>query len=77
MPWSATDAEKHTKAVRRGGPKAARQWAHVANGAVAEGRSEGDAVMMANGVAKKRAEGGYASEGTGNPYRKGLRGVGI
>lgn len=76
MPWAPGDAAGHTKVVA-GDEKGQRQWAHVANGELAAGKSEGDAVRIANGVARRRRMGGAAKVGTGNPYRKGLEGVGI
>ena len=78
MPWTPADAQRHTKAVgQAAGGAPSRQWAHVVNGELAAGKSEGEAVMIANGVAKKRASGEAKTTGTGNPYRKGLRGIGI
>ena len=76
MPWSPEDAAGHTSAVLGDG-RAARQWAHVANGELAAGKSEGGAVAIANGVAKKRRLGSGLTKGTGNPYRKGLAGIGV
>jgi len=54
MPWTAADAKRHTKTAGSG--KAARQWSHVANDALKRGMSEGAAVRMANGVAKRAAQ---------------------
>lgn len=53
MPWEPKDAERHTKRARS--PKAKRQWAHVADSALARGEDEGTAIREANGVVKRRA----------------------
>ena len=76
MPWTPEEAAGHTQAVAGDGI-AARQWAHVANGELASGKGEGAAVAIANGVAKKRRLGSGVTHGTGNPYRKGLAGIGV
>lgn len=52
MPWSASDARRHTKKART--PKQKRMWSHIANRLLGEGYSEGEAVRIANGVIKKR-----------------------
>lgn len=52
MPWTAQDATRHTKKAAT--PVAKRQWAKVADSALARGESEGAAVRMANGVVAKR-----------------------
>lgn len=52
MPWNPGDALRHTR--RAVTPKARRQWAHVANSALARGEDEGTAVKEANGVIAKR-----------------------
>lgn len=53
MPWTAADAAGHTRKARS--PTAQRQWSYVANGELASGKTDGDAVRIANGVLKKRA----------------------
>lgn len=53
MPWTAADAAGHTKKARS--PTAQRQWSHISNGELASGKSEGEAIRIANGVLKKRA----------------------
>jgi hypothetical protein len=50
MPWKPGDAKSKTKAAST--PKAKRQWAHVANSALARGASEGSAVRQASAVVK-------------------------
>ena len=52
MPWTQSDAHRHTHKATSG--KAARQWAHVANGALERGASEGQAIREANGVVRDR-----------------------
>jgi uncharacterized protein YdaT len=48
MPWSPSDATRHTKKARSS--KRKRQWAHVANSALQRGDSEGAAIRKASGV---------------------------
>jgi uncharacterized protein YdaT len=50
MPWTEKDASRHTKKADT--PKKSRQWSDVANKELASGKSEGDAVRIANGVVK-------------------------
>lgn len=52
MPYTAADAHGKTHIAKS--PSAQRQWAHVANGGLARGLSEKEAIMEANGVIKKR-----------------------
>jgi hypothetical protein len=52
MPWGAKDAIRFTQKPKSA--KAKRQWAHVADSALARGESEGTAIKEANGVAKRR-----------------------
>jgi|SRR5262245_7622692 len=62
MPWTAADADRHTSGLD---DKQKRQWAHVANSALAQCLAdggerkfcEGKAVRMANGVVGKAAWG--------------------
>jgi hypothetical protein len=51
MPWTPSDSIRHTK--KANGPKRQRQWAHVADGALDRGASEGSAVRQANAVVKR------------------------
>lgn len=51
MPWTADDAERHTKKATS--PIRKRQWADVANSVLESGGSEGAAVREANGVVAK------------------------
>lgn len=51
MPWSPGDAKRHTK--KANSPKKSRQWAHVADGALDRGASEGSAIRQANAVVKR------------------------
>lgn len=46
MPWSSADAHRHTHKADTASKQ--RQWAHVANNALARGLSEGAAVREAN-----------------------------
>ena len=53
MPWEPSDATRFTKKADT--PKKKRQWAHVANSALASGDSEASAIKQANAaVAGKR-----------------------
>ena len=52
MPWTAGDATKHTKKATSAVSK--RQWAHVADSALARTGDEGLAIREANSVVKKR-----------------------
>lgn len=66
MPWNPEDALRHTKKANT--PKKRRQWASVANSALAacqskqQGDCEGRAVRQANAVV-----GGTAQRGRGLP----------
>lgn len=55
MPWTPADAAKKTKKAKS--PKAKRQWAHVANGALKKTGSDSLAIREANGVIAKRGGG--------------------
>lgn len=48
MPWTKSDA-KH-KTHKASTPKKQRQWAHIANSALASGDSEASAIKQANAV---------------------------
>lgn len=55
MPWSPSDAKRHTKKANTAKKK--KRWAAVANSALASGDSEGSAIRQANAVvagAKKK-----------------------
>jgi hypothetical protein len=52
MPWTPNDASSHTSEADD--PKSQEQWAEVANKELASGKTDGEAVMIANGVVKKR-----------------------
>jgi len=52
MPWSPSDAKRHTKKAKSG--KSSRQWSDVANSALKRGASEGSAIRQANAVVKRR-----------------------
>lgn len=51
MPWTAADAPRHTSKADT--PKKRHQWAVVANAALADGKSEGAAVRIANAAVAK------------------------
>lgn len=69
MPWTSADAKRHTKKAKS--PSARRQWAAVANAALAAGKPEGIAVREANSVIKYRAEKRKAKVS----FRKAVRGT--
>jgi uncharacterized protein YdaT len=46
MPWTAEDAERHTKKADT--PKRQRMWAEIANSVLAETGDEGRAIREAN-----------------------------
>lgn len=50
-PWDSRDAQRHTKKATSA--KKRRQWAHVADGALDRGASEGSAIRQANAVVKR------------------------
>lgn len=52
MPWTSSDATRHTKKAKS--PKAKRMWSDIANNLLKHGASEGRAIRTANGVVKKR-----------------------
>ena len=51
MPWTASDAQRHTRKAKTSKQK--RQWAHVAESMRKRGASEGAAMRAANGVIAK------------------------
>ena len=46
MPWTADDAERHTK--KADSPKRQRMWAEIANSVLADTGDEGRAIREAN-----------------------------
>lgn len=54
MPWTPKEATGFTKKAKS--PKAKRQWAHVADSALARGESDATAIKEANGVVKRRRQ---------------------
>jgi len=46
MPWTATDAKRHT--AKANTPAKRSQWAKVANSALRSGADEGSAIRQAN-----------------------------
>lgn len=54
MPWKASDATKKTKKAKT--PKQQRQWQAIANRLLAEGKSDKDAIIQANGVIARGAK---------------------
>ncbi|HET9718109.1 MAG TPA: hypothetical protein VFP60_18190 [Pseudolabrys sp.] len=46
MPWTADDAERHTK--KADSPKRQRMWAEIANAVLAQTGDEGRAIREAN-----------------------------
>jgi hypothetical protein len=48
MPWTAKDAQKKTHKADT--PKKQRQWADVADSALARGQSDSSAIRQANAV---------------------------
>jgi hypothetical protein len=52
MPWSPKDASRFTRKAK--GPKAKRQFAHVANVVLAKTGDEGRAIRSANAAVAKR-----------------------
>lgn len=53
MPWTPSDAKKHTKKANT--PAKKKQWAAVADSSLSRGQSEGSAVRQANAVVAKSA----------------------
>lgn len=51
MPWTAEDAERHTK--KADDPKRQRMWAEIANSVLAETGDEGRAIREANATVAK------------------------
>lgn len=57
MPWSASDAKRHTQKATSQGLR--EEWASIANGVLADTGDEGRAIRIANAhVAKKRRKKG-------------------
>lgn len=52
MPWTPDEAPAHTGKANT--PKKRRMWADIATRLKDAGKSDGDAVRIANGVIKKR-----------------------
>ena len=52
MPWTATDAHKHTHKATPG--KESRQWSDIANSVRQRGGSDASAIKQAIGVIAKR-----------------------
>ena len=52
MPWTPSDAERHTSKAK--GSIAKRQWSDVANSVLQKTGDNGRAVRTANGVVNKR-----------------------
>jgi hypothetical protein len=50
MPYTTSNLPDHVKAL---GATEQRQWMHVANGCIADGKDEGTCLRMANGVVKR------------------------
>jgi len=61
MPWSPSDASRHTKRAKTSKQK--RQWSHIADSALKRGESEGAAIRMASGVIKKGGKRGKGRRG--------------
>ena len=55
MPWTSSDASRHTKKAKS--PKAKRQFAKVANKVLEASGDEGKAIRIANAAVKKRKKG--------------------
>jgi hypothetical protein len=55
MPWKPSQA--HAKTHKANTPKKKRQWAHIADKLMAEGKSEAQAIREASGVVAKRMYG--------------------
>ena len=58
MPWSPSDASRHTKKAKGG--SLAKLWSEVANRQLGKTGSEASAVRVANYVVKKKASRGRA-----------------
>jgi hypothetical protein len=55
MPWTASDAKRHTK--KADNATLAQLWADVANRALRGGASEGSAIRQANAVVARAKHG--------------------
>jgi uncharacterized protein YdaT len=51
MPWTAEDAERHTK--KADSPKRQRMWAEIANSVLSDTGDEGRAIREANAAVAK------------------------
>ncbi len=51
MPWTADDAERHTK--KADSPKRQRMWAEIANSVLADTGDEGRSIREANAAVAK------------------------
>lgn len=56
MPWSAEDAQRHTRKADT--PEKKAKWAKIANAALEDGKDEGYAIRVANAAIGKAAAGG-------------------
>jgi len=54
MPWKASDA--HSKTHKADTAKKQSQWHDIANGLLAKGVPEGEAIKQANGVIRKESK---------------------
>lgn len=50
MPWNPEDASRFKRGIQS--DRAKRKWASIANQALADGKSEGAAIRIANGVTR-------------------------
>ena len=60
MPWSESDAKRHTKSART--PKQRRQWAHVSNAILRRTGDEARAIRGANAVVSRGERAHYGLE---------------
>ncbi len=54
MPWTPKDATSHTKKANT--PAKQKQWSTIADRLLAAGKSDAQAIRIANGVIKKRGK---------------------
>jgi hypothetical protein len=72
MPWSPSDAPRHTKKANT--PKKKRQFAHVANKVLAATGDEGRAIREANTVVgRRRRNSKIVTRTSGYNWRKASR----
>ena len=70
MPWTPSDATRHTKKANT--PKKKRQFADVANSVLAKTGDEGRAIREANAVvARKRKGSKIVTQTSGYDWRNG------